>query len=191
MRRLDAGRPVSEADLQTIIEAALKAATGSNSQTTRWIVVTDSGLRNRLGAVYQQCWVQAAEFLASPEYALDDRIFRSASHLGEHMGEAPVIVVPCAPGPPGVASASVFPGVQNLMLAARALGLGTTLTTLYAMRESEVKEILDIPEDHSTYAMIPIGYPLGRWAEAVRKPTAELVFHDRWGSVFGSQNSDT
>ena len=104
----------------------------------------------------------------------------SANYLGDHMGDAPVIVIPCAGGSPEFAAASVYGAVQNLFLAARALGLGTTLTTIHRFRENEVKEVLGIPEDVATWAMTPVGYPLGRWAEAKRRPVRDVTYWDTW-----------
>ena len=107
-------------------------------------------------------------------------MLNSADHLGEHMGEAPVIILPCSKGEPGQAESSVFPGVQNLFLAARALGLGTTLTTVHRFREDDVRAVLDIPDDVNTWAMIPMGYPTGRWGEAARRPVREVTYWDSW-----------
>jgi nitroreductase len=182
MRRLDASKPVTDADVLTIVEAATKAATGGNRQPVRWMVVRDTDKRRRLGEIYQACWesvrqVYAARADDSPDTA---RVLRSADHLGYHMGEAPVIILPCSRGEPGQAEASVFPGVQNLFLAARALGLGTTLTTVHRLREPEVRAVLDIPEDVNTWAMIPVGYPTGRWGEAVRRPVNQVAYWDTW-----------
>lgn len=183
MRRLDPNRPVGADAIRTILEAASKAPSPSNSQSVRWIAVTDASQRKRLGDIYRECYAQVRKFYDSAprENAPDQRIVNSATHLGEHMGDAPLIVVPCAPGGPGTAGASVYPAVQNLMLAARALGLGTTLTTMHSMREGEVKAILEVPDDHSTYALIPTGYPLGKWGEAKRLPLEKVAFLDRWG----------
>ena len=105
------------------------------------------------------------------------RVLRSADHLGEHMGDAPVIIIPASKGGD---PASVFPGVQNLLLAARQLGLGTTLTTVHRLQEDQVRAVLDIPEDVTTWAMIPVGYPTGRWGEAHRRPVEEIAYWDSW-----------
>ncbi|HKA83066.1 MAG TPA: nitroreductase family protein [Acidimicrobiales bacterium] len=182
MRRLDATRPVSDADVLKVVEAATKAPTGGNSQPVRWMVVRDPDKRRRLGEIYQACWAPVHDFYAtqadgSPGVA---RMLRSADHLGEHMGEAPVILLPCSRGQVGQAEASVFPAVQNLFLAARALGLGTTLTTVHRLQEGEVRAVLGIPDDVTTWAMIPMGYPTGRWAEAPRRPVAEVAYWDTW-----------
>lgn len=182
MRRLDPTRPVSDADVLTIVDAATKAPTGGNSQPVRWMVVRDAEKRRRLGDIYRDCWgpvhdLYAAQVAESPGAA---RMLRSADHLGEHMGDAPVIVIPCSRGAVGQAESSVFPAVQNLFLAARALGLGTTLTTVHRQREADVRAVLGIPDDVTTWAMIPVGYPTGRWGEAQRRPVAEVAYWDTW-----------
>ena len=183
MRRLDPSKPVSDDDIWTIVECATKAATGGNSQPVRWIVVRDEDKRHRLGEIYRQCWAEVGAMYRQRTPAEDTqthRILSSADHLGEHMGDAPVIILPASKG--GDAG-SIFPGVQNLFLAARALGLGTTLTTVHRLREADVREILDIPEDVQTWAMIPVGVPTGRWGEAKRRPVEDITYWDGWRST--------
>ncbi len=96
------------------------------------------------------------------------------------MGDSPAIILPCSKGQPGQAESSIFGCVQNLFLAARALGLGTALTTVHRFQEPAVREVLGIPDDVMTWAMIPVGYPLGRWAEAPRRPVQEVAYWDTW-----------
>jgi nitroreductase len=180
MRRLDPGRAVSREDIWTIVEMATKAATGGNSQPVRWLVVEDEEKRRRLGDIYRACWAQIGAAYRQRTPADDtqtSRILDSADHLGEHMGESPVIIIPASKGGD---PASVFPGVQNLFVAARALGLGTTLTTVHRLQEDEVRAVLGIPEDVHTWAMIPVGYPTGRWGEAPRRPVEETTYWDGW-----------
>ncbi len=185
MRRLDHTRPVSEADIWAILDAASRGATGGNAQPVRWLVVTDAEKRARLGDIYRACWQPVSE-LYSARFAepgtdpSQQQVLRSADHLGEHMGDAPVIILPCSKGQPGQAESSVFPGVQNLFLAARALGLGTTLTTVHRLMEDDVRAVLDIPVDVNTWAMIPVGYPTGRWGEAKRRPVRDVTYWDTW-----------
>jgi nitroreductase len=183
MRRLDPGRPVAREDIWTIVEMATKAATGGNSQPVRWIVVEDGENRRRLGDIYRACWAQIGALYRQRTPAEDtqtNRILTSADHLGDHMGEAPVIIIPASKGGD---PASVYPGVQNLFLAARALGLGTTLTTVHQLQEDQVRAVLDIPEDVKTWAMIPVGYPTGRWGEASRRPVEEITYWDGWREI--------
>lgn len=180
MRRLDNDRPVSDEDLWTILEAASKGATGGNAQPVRWLVVRDPDKKRRLGEIYKACWAEVGAMYrqrTSAEDTQTQRILTSADHLGEHMGDAPVLIIPASKGGD---PASVYPGVQNLFLAARALGLGTTLTTVHKFREPEVRAVLDIPEDVTTWAMIPVGYPTGNWGEAKRRPIEEITYWDTW-----------
>jgi len=175
MRRLDPSHVVADEDIRRVLEAATKAPSGKNSQPVRWIVVTDVDVRRQLGEVYRRC---GAGGMDGNE---DARLSRSAWHLIEHLGEAPVLIVACTEGEnrrPG----SVYPAVQNLMLAARGLGLGTTLTTMHLEDEAAVKQILGIPETVLTYCIIPMGYPLGRWGEAPRKPVEDVTYRDRWNN---------
>jgi nitroreductase len=181
MRRLDPDREVADADILTIVEAATKAASGGNSQPVRWLVVRDADKRKRIGDIYGQCWRSVRGFYADAEQTPKSRrMLASADHLSDHMGEAPVLILPCAKGAPGQVESSVFPGVQNLFLAARALGLGTTLTTVHRLREPEVRAVLDIPTDVGTLALIPVGYPTGRWGEASRRPVRDVTYWDTW-----------
>jgi nitroreductase len=182
MRRLDPDRDVSDADLLKIVEAATKAPSGSNSQPVRWLVVRDAEKRKRLGEIYHDAWLPVREMYGSaPNQSADQgRVLKSADYLGDHMGDAPAILIPAAKGQPGQADSSVYGAVQNLFLAARALGLGTTLTTVHRMKEGEVKSLLGIPDDVTTFAMIPVGYPLGKWGEAKRRPVREVTYWDSW-----------
>jgi nitroreductase len=110
--------------------------------------------------------------------------------LVEALGRAPALVVACMEGPPprdpaGAATwwGSIFPAVQNLLLAARARGLGATLTTLHRAAEDEVKSILEVPAGVETVALIPVGYPEGRgFGPPRRRPADEVTFWDRWGA---------
>jgi nitroreductase len=183
MRRLDPGRAVAEADLLKVLEAASKAPSGGNAQPVEWIVVRDPELRRRLGEIYG---VEAHRTLpAYEERARSDpavaRMLRSALHLADHLGEAPVLLIPCAPAGRVRVEGSVYPAIQNLMLAARALGLGTTMTSMHRDNEQAVKDLLGVPDEIQTFAIIPLGYPLGRWGEARRRPVGETTHWDRWG----------
>jgi nitroreductase len=180
MRRLDSSRIVSEEDIRTIVEAATKAGSAGNRQPVRWLVVRDGEKRRRLGELYRECvepLLRDDEERAKTDPATARRL-KSTRHLARHLGEAPVLILACAPGQ---VQAAVFVGVQNLMLAARALGLGTTLTTSHRCNEEKIKALLGIPDDVSTFCIIPVGYPLGRWGEAQRQPVEQLAYRDAWG----------
>jgi nitroreductase len=116
------------------------------------------------------------------------KMLASARHLGEHLGEAPVLVLACIVLDPGVepsltTGASIYPAVQNLMLAARAHGIGSCITTIHRFRDAQVKELLGIPADVETAALIPLGYPLGKFGRPPRRPLREVAFADRWGQA--------
>ena len=186
MRRLDSARDVEERDLLLILEAAGKAPSGGNSQPVRWLVVRDANLRRRVGETYR---AQARPTLLETYGAAAatdpsvERMLASALHLADHLGEAPVLLVACAPADQVRVEGSVYPAIQNLMLAARALGLGTTLTAMHRDDEGALKTLLGIPDDVRTFAIIPVGHPTGRWGEARRRPVREVTYWDRWGET--------
>jgi len=180
MRRLDPSRDVSDEDIRTIVEAATKAGSAGNRQPARWLVVRDAEKRRQLGELYRECvepLLRDDQDRTKTDPATAKRL-KSTWHLARHLGEAPVLVLACASGQP---NAAVFVGVQNLMLAARALGLGTTLTTSHLCNEQKVKALVGIPDDVNTFCLIPVGYPLGRWGDAPRRPVEELAYRDEWG----------
>src|ERR1700746_2324103 len=113
------------------------------------------------------------------------RLLDAAEHLAAHIHEAPVWIIPCREGgtPTRTAGSSIYPAVQNMLLAARALGLGATLTTLYLNFEKEVEAAFSLPAGVHSYALIPIGYPMGRFGPVRRVPVAEVVFEDKWGQL--------
>jgi nitroreductase len=116
--------------------------------------------------------------------------YRHGAELAQQMANVPVLILACidhgdtGPGPgPMTRGASIYPAVQNLLLAARALGLGTVLTTLHTQYESEIKALLHIPATVETAALIPVGHPAEgeRLGHARRRPLSEVVFHETWG----------
>jgi nitroreductase len=188
MRRLKTD-PVPSALLRQILEAGTLAASGGNMQSWRFLVVRDPTIKEAAGAWYRKAWHE----VVAPRYRSSEpaphmtpegfsRMLSAAEHLADHIHEAPVWIVPCLAGPrqPG-SGASIFPAVQNMLLAARALGLGATLTTLYLINEREAEATMGIPDSHHSYAILPIGYPLGKFGPVRRAPLAEVVYDDKWG----------
>jgi nitroreductase len=187
MRRLKPD-PVSDGDLWKILDAAIKAPSGGNRQPWNFIVVRDSETKCRLGEFYLDSWDKAYVAGAGRTTRADPRstrVYRSAEHLAHHLAEAPVLIVVTmrkdGPGLGALAGGSIYPAIQNLMLAARALGLGTTLTTLHKLHETEVKDLLGIPEGVETMALIPLGWPEGRFGPPVRLPVEKVVYWEKWG----------
>jgi nitroreductase len=199
--------PVPDEIITKILDAGIRAPSGSNAQSWVFIVVKDPATRGQLGAVYRK----ASEILVKlysgaprPPH-MDERKYQrfmqAVTHLFEHMGDAPVLLVPClkasmwagAGNLPAdikarmattarMAGSSIYPAVQNVILACRAFGLGTVLTTIHAFFEEEVREILKLPADVQTYALMPIGYPQGHHYPVKRKPVKEVVCLDYYSN---------
>lgn len=117
------------------------------------------------------------------------RMPEAAEYLAEHLHEAPVWVAPCLAGatPTRTSGSSVYPAVQNVLLAARALGLGATLTTLYFHSETDADAVMGLPPDVHSYALLPIGYPKGRFEPVRRGALEEVVYKVRWGRPYRGQ----
>jgi nitroreductase len=114
------------------------------------------------------------------------RLLDAAEYLAAHIHEAPVWIVPCLEGgaPTRTSGSSIYPAVQNMLLAARALGLGATLTTLYLQFEKEAELALGLPPGFHSYALLPIGYPMGRFGPVRRIALADVVYEDKWGQPY-------
>lgn len=175
-----------------LIEAATKAPSGGDRQPWAFIVIRDAAAKQKIGAWYRDAWDKT--YGAIPPEARDrldermKRVYRSAEHLAFHLAEAPVFILVCLTGMPqmaaGIASAShygsVFPAVQNLLLAARGLRLGASLTTLHKLHEDDVKQLLGIPQTVETIALVPVGYPRGKYGPNRRRPVEEVLHLERW-----------
>ena len=195
-RRLDLTREVPLELICECIEVALQAPSGSNRQHWDWMVVRDAERRAAIGEVYRRA---VEGYLASPgaagELFADDpersavqrRVGDSVAYLGEHMGEVPVLVVPClrvARLPRGSQAGlwgSILPSAWSFMLAARARGLGTAWTTLHLTREEDVARILGLPADVRQSVLIPTAYYTGTsFSRAPRQPVDEVLHVDSW-----------
>ena len=196
-RRYLATDPIPEDVLWAILDAAIRGPSGGNAQQWGWVVVTDQEIKERVAGWYRENWEAAYgprrdRILAgdADSSGLSPRGFLGAEHLAHHLEEAPVWVFPVLRNAadatnPRVGS-SIYGAVQQLCLAARAYGIGTSLTTLYDGHEDELRELLGLPPDVLTMALIPMGYPAkGRWAEPRRRPVEEVVHWNRWGATRG------
>jgi nitroreductase len=186
--------PVPDDVLERLFDAARHGPQGGNRQPVRYVVVRDPQLKHSLAEWYLQFWEGLLQRAARGEYRASSRMLSGASHMAEHFAEIPVLVVVCAvfgdltrtdadlDRPGVVGGASIYPSVQNLMLAARNEGLGTTLTTILCAFEPQVKELLGIPADLITCATIALGYPERPLPKKLsRAPVSTLVFSDRYG----------
>jgi nitroreductase len=179
--------PIPAGDLRLILEAAVRAPNGGNRQVGRFLAVTDRAKIRDFGKLYREAW-WAKRFdehgWTKPEdIPADNKSYRSAAGLAEAMSDAPCVVFAMAEenGPAN----SVIPAAQNLMLAARALGIGSVPTTLHPKVMDRFRAMFDIPRDVAFHFCIPLGYPQGSFGANVRRPISETCFLDRWG-VAGS-----
>ena len=187
--------PVDDALVLHLIELALKAPTGSNAQNWEFIVVRDPVVKGKLARLNRGAWrLYGGLGRRLVERRGDEgmrKILNAVQWQADHFEEIPVIIVACIKGVipawPPVATASIygsiFPSVQNLLLAARAEGLGTALTTLLCAVEPQVKALLAIPDGIATAALVPMGYPAKPFPKRLaRKPLEESVYGDGWGA---------
>lgn len=195
--------PVPRAVLRAVIEAATWAASARNAQPWYFVAVDDARHRTVIAGYYLQAWRAAQAYTESahtdrdiegqPHYA---GMMRAVDQLAAHLGDVPVLVLagldttqlgPIADASgnllaPLSAYASIFPAVQNLMLAARAHGLGTTLTTLHTFFENEIRMLLEMPSTIHLAALIPMGYPQRAFRPVKRKPVDDVAFLNRWNA---------
>jgi nitroreductase len=199
--------PVPEALITQVLDAAIRAPSGGNAQNWAFLVVRDAALRRSLGTIYRRASDIAEKVYAAkgqPAHLTEQqyrRLMATGAHLWDHLGEAPVIVVPClhrpvVPDAPSVDAAaehayaerirgaSIYPAVQNIILACRGLGLGTTITTNHLRCEAEVRTLLRLPEDVDSFALMPIGWPVDHFGPLSRKPLAQVAHADRWGNAW-------
>jgi len=182
IRRLRHDRPVTDEQLHTILDAGTKAPNGGNAQVARHLVIRDRDRIRAFGALYHEAWwaKRRDEYgWTSEDDIPDGSVFRMPSLLAREMVDAPAVILAFSRAGPGGA-ASVFPGVQNMLLAARALGLGTVLTTLHADVMERVYEMFQIPADMAFHCCIPVGYPRGNFGTTARYPSGATTYWDRW-----------
>jgi len=197
--------PVPDAVLRHVLEAATRAPSARNAQPWHFVAVKDEARRAEIARLYLAVWEQArahtertdadADIKGRPGYAA---MMQRVDDLARHLADVPVLVIACLDtgqlGPlvddrgrirsPLAAYASILPAVQNLMLAARGLGLGTTLTTLTSAVEDDLRAIVGLPPELHVAALIPLGYPERRFRATRRRPLEEVASLDRYGEPF-------
>lgn len=205
--------PVPDPLITQILDAAIQASSAGNAQNWAFVVVRDPELRRGLGTIYRKASdIAEAMYAARGKPAhLTQRQYRrlmtTGAYLWDHMGDAPVILIPCLRRPvvpppeslpPAVRAryhdelayierirgASIYPAVQNIILACRALGLGTTITTNHIRCEEEVRALLGLPDDVDSFAMMPIGWPIDKFGPLTRRTLSEVVHADNWGRAW-------
>lgn len=201
MRRLTNDPPVTEAEIEHCLRAAVQAPSGGNVQPWQFVVLTDEDQRARVAEVYQRAsrrYLAAVEAVRQPsDSEAAERSWRRGAeltqHLADHLAATPIVLFVLTPYPNilsddegpieiGGLEASIFPAVQNFLLAARELGLGTTLTTLVRVYEDEVKEICGIKAHHEIVALVPVGRPLGSFGTPPRRPAEAVTSWNTYGN---------
>jgi nitroreductase len=211
--RFYTNEPVADALLARVLDAARFAPSGGNRQPVRFVAVREAAKRKCLAELYLPIWeeyvasVRAARTAvgagagsaAKPSEQAAARMVENADHFAHHLHEIPVHLVVCMRladiyptdgdlgRPSVVGGASIYPAVQNVLLAARAEGLGTALTTLLCRVEPAVKQLLEIPDTFGTAAMVAMGHPARPFPKALlRRPLAEIAYVDRFGEPLRS-----
>jgi nitroreductase len=187
MRRL---KPDAVPDdlLMKLIDAANQGPTGSNKQNARWIVVRDRAQKQKLADLNRKA---VDSYIDNPESAAPERrgIVKAVKWQRDHFHEIPALLVPCLEfdqKPDNTwragsgSGGSIWPAVQNLLLSARALGLGAAITTLGLSDRPAAKRVLGLPDLVEPFAIIPVGYPMGNFGPLTRRPLEEIVHYDRW-----------
>ncbi len=199
--RLDFERPVEDDLIRECVAAAMQSPSGSNNMTMQFMIVRDPAKRAAIGEIYRQCYamyktwdgvyVRSIEKGGEVEQAQQERVGDSADFLGDHMGEAPVLVIACHAGArldgmPAMGSAStlgnVLPAMWSFMLAARARGLGTAWTTMHLVMEQQVADIVGIPFDSvQQVCLSPLAYTKGTDFKPAMRPAPDTIIHwDQW-----------
>lgn len=187
---------VPEETLLKLIDAANQAASGSNVQNGRWIVVRDQAQKAKLAELNKkvfEAYVSAGggrpEGLPHQSSEKRERMVEAVRWQAEHFADIPALIIACLQVTLPIrdtfsagagSGGSIWPGVQNLLLAARALGLAATPTTFAIADRRAASELLNLPEDIQPFCVIPVGYPMGKFGPVTRKPVAEIMRWDRW-----------
>ena len=186
--------PIPPPVLAAILDAAVRAPSGGNTQNWRFVAITDRATRNALGPMYRTAYSRLQETIYggrrdAAEASGDDaslRVMNSSDWLAENFEQVPLWLMVFSRNDPS--GASIYPSVWNAMLAARSHGVGTCLTTVLGIfQQDDVFELLGVPDDRGWQmnAAVSCGYPLGRWGLAVRRPAHEIAYAERWGQPVG------
>lgn len=184
--------PVPEEALASMLDSAIRAPSGGNAQNWRFLVVTDPNIRGRLGPLYRRAWetLQSTLYAGRREKAEASgdeatlRVLRSSQWLADNFEVVPAWLFAFSRNDPS--GASIYPAVWSAMLAARAHGIGTCMTTILGIFEQDATfELLGVPQDKGWQlnASVSCGYPLGRWGVAERAPVEAVSYWQRWGEA--------
>tara|TARA_B100000700_G_scaffold329997_1_gene454083 strand:+ start:3199 stop:3819 length:621 start_codon:yes stop_codon:yes gene_type:complete len=176
--------PIDNEIIKDILLSATQAPSGGNSQPWHFLVVKDKIQKEEFAELYHQAWwaKRADQGIYKPEdIAENNKTTLSAMKLSDEIATAPAIILVCATAQGSGPMGSVIPAVQNLLLTARSLGIGGTITTLHPSVEDQVKSMFNMPENVQIVYCVPIGYPKGNFGPVQRKPLAEVTSLGVWG----------
>ena len=192
MRRLKPD-PVPDELISKILQAGTCAPNGGNIQKWRFLVIKDRKIKEAVQVWYKKAfdeWIGPRYLNSTPPPGVTKekylRQHAAVQYLTDHFADAPVWIVACLKEEKLTrwTAADIYPAVQNMLLAARALGLGCTLTTRHLFYEKEAEAALGLPEGVHSYAILPIGYPMGKFGPVKRGPLTDIVYQDHWGTPY-------
>jgi nitroreductase len=193
-------QPVSDETIRRMLEAARKAPSPTNSQPWAFIVIRDAATRRALAEIYAKAWGFAKPFYGDPEKATNDderRMLVATNRLADAVDEAPVFINCCLDRSrlgamvtpdmqtilePSSVYGAVYASIQNLLLAARGLGIGAVPTNLTRLLDAEVKPLLGMPDHVETVSLVLLGYPRGKFGPPLRRPLEESAHAEGWGN---------
>lgn len=189
-RRLDLERPVDRRVVLECVALSQQSPSASNTQHWRWVVIDDPGVRAKLAEIYGRFTSRIESERGSAQDPQTKRVYDSALWLAEHLGEVPLLVIPCVVGRPPerfapIACSSIYgsivAAIWSFQLALRSRGMGSTFTTVHLAFEQEVAELLGIPEDVLQVALLPVAYTRGGDFKPAKRPPPESITHwNRW-----------
>jgi len=192
-------QPISDDAIHRLLEAARKAPSPTNSQPWAFIVIRDAKTRRALAEIYAKAWGFAKPFYGDPEKAHDEperRMLVATNRLADAVDEAPVFINCCLDRSrlgamvtpdlqtilePSSVYGAVYGAIQNLLLAARGLGIGAVPTNLTRLLDAEVKPLLGMPDHAETVSLVLLGYPRGKFGPPLRRPLEESAHSELWG----------
>jgi nitroreductase len=180
-----------------ILDAAVRAPTGGNAQNWRFMLVDDPEIRNQLGPLYRECvdilWNTVykdnlEKVMANPEAPAAKQMLimqKSVNYAGANFEKYPLLLFAFDRG--DASGGSIYPAVWSAQLAARAQGVGSSLTTILGLKGDEVPNILGVPADKGwkMTCCVPMGYPTGRWGVAKRQPVQNVAYRNQWDNEIG------
>jgi len=189
--------PIPEEVQKSILDAAIRAPSGGNTQNWRFLMIDDAGIKAKLGPLYRECmdmlwggfYKDRIDSMNAnpddPESITWRKVYTSACWLAENFEAYPLLFMGFAQHDPS--GGSIYPAMWNAMLAARGHGVGASLTSAMLFKWPEISAVLEIPEDEgwNFAGCVTMGYPTGRWGVAPRRPAHEVANRNTWNGALG------